>query len=422
MQTDPIPRHDPYLALRFAGFRFFIGSKLLATVAVQAKAVVIGWQLYDITQDPLALGFVGLAEAGPAIGVALVAGHVADTYMRKRIVQAAQLTLFVVMCWLLLFTWHQEVWVARYGTWPIYGVLALSGLARGFLSPANFGLMGEVVPRHAYMNSSTWNSSIWQFGAIVGPAVGGLVYGFFGAAVSYALSAGLLLLAVGCVACIPGQTLLRPAVRGSMRERLLSGVRYVFQHKIILYAISLDLFAVLFGGAVALLPIFAADILAVGPKGLGALRAAPAVGSTLVAFALAHRAPMQHAGRNMLLAVAGFGLSMIFFALSTSFYFSLFWLAVSGAFDNVSVVIRSTILQLLTPNDMRGRVSSVNSMFVGSSNEIGAFESGLTARLMGTVTSVVFGGLMTLLVVAWTARQSPTLRRLNLQKLGLTTN
>ncbi len=410
--------HDPYEALRFPEFRYFIGVKFIVTIAVQIEAVVVGWQLYDITKDPLSLGLIGLAEAFPAIGVALLAGNIADLVSRKRIVMIAYSVLFITAIILFAFSYRQAYFLEQFGVWPIFFAIFLSGLARGFNSPANFALMSQLVPKQAYLNSSTWNSSLWQIGAITGPTVGGFLYAYFNAATSYAVSAGLLLLAFILFAFIKNKPLPPILKKEALKERLLTGLRFVFRNQVILSAISLDLFAVLFGGAVALLPIFAAEILKVGPEGLGALRAAPAVGSAIMAIVLTQRAPMQHGGKVMLWSVLGFGASMIAFALSTNFYLSLFFLAISGAFDNISVVVRSTILQMLTPDHMRGRVSSVNQMFVGSSNEIGAFESGVTARLMGTVSSVVFGGCMTILVVLFTHLKAPALKTLNLLHLG----
>jgi MFS family permease len=409
--------HDPYLALRFPEFRYFISVRFLVTLALQIEGVVVGWQLYEITKDPLSLGLIGLAEALPAIAVALFAGYLADKVPRKRIVMSTYVLLFITAIILLVFAQRQEILVESFGVWPVYLAIFISGIARGFLAPANFAFMSQLVPRNVYLNSSTWNSTMWQIGSIAGPAVGGLLYALYQAEFCYWVVSVLLLIAFILFAFIKNRPLPDTIKEEAMGERLLSGVKFVFKNQVILGAISLDLFAVLFGGAVALLPIFASDILFVGPSGLGVLRAAPAMGSAVMALVLAFRAPMQNAGVNMLIAVAGFGVSMIAFGLSTNFYLSVAFLFLSGAFDNVSVVIRATLLQLLTPDHMRGRVSSVNSMFIGSSNEIGAFESGVTARLMGVVSSVVFGGCMTLGVVAVTWLKAPGLRKANLGSL-----
>lgn len=416
---DQPPRHDPYAVLRLPDFRLFISFRFLVTIAIQIQAVVVGWQLYAITKDPLSLGLIGLAEAVPAISVALYAGHLADLIERKKIILSAYLMLFLTAGLLFAFSHYQAQLLPKTGTWPVYAAIFLTGLARGFVNPANFAFLGQLVPKSLYHNSSTWNSTIWQIAAITGPAAGGLIYAFSGPETSYQVVAVLFGLGLLLISFIRRKPLPPPAlVKEPMSERLTSGLKFVFRNPVILSAISLDLFAVLFGGAVALLPVFAADILHTGPEGLGVLRAAPAVGAAIMAFALAHRPPMEKAGRNLLWAVSGFGLSMIGFALSTNFYISLLMLVAGGALDSVSVVIRSTIMQLMTPDHMRGRVSAVNNMFIGSSNEIGAFESGVAARLMGTVTSVVFGGTMTLLVVLVTWLKAPALQKIDLHEMG----
>ena len=410
--------HDPYEALRFKEFRIFLAIKFLITLAVQIEAVVVGWQLYSITKDTLSLGLIGLTEAIPALSVALIAGHIADNFRRKNIVLASFVFISLSSFLLLFYTLNFDSWNALYGTAPIYVAIFITGFSRGFLGPANFALMTQLVPKKAYLNSSTWNSSVWQTGMIAGPAIGGLVYEFFGPQTAYTVVVALILASFLLLLFIENKALPAKTVVESIRQSLMSGINYVFGNKVILGAISLDLFAVLFGGAIALLPAFAAEILDSGAHGLGFLRAAPAVGSTLMGLILAHSKPMRNAGRNMLIAVAGFGFATIAFAFSTSFYLSLFLLFLTGVFDNVSVVIRSTILQLMTPDNMRGRVSSVNSMFVGSSNEIGAFESGVTARLMGTQAAVAFGGIMTVLVVMVMAKVTPQLQRLNLSEMS----
>lgn len=386
---------------------------------MQSQAVVVGWQLFSITKDPLSLGLIGLTEAFPAIGVAIFAGYLADKIDRRKILLSAYLILLIAAIILALYTWNFEASYQQYGTMPIYAAIFFTGLARGFASPAAFALLTQLVKKDLYLNATTWNSSVWQLGAISGPAIGGFLYAIDGGPMlSYIVT--MLLLALGFIALlfikpkgIPPSLQTEP-----LGEKLLMGIKFVFANKTILSAISLDLFAVLFGGAVALLPVFADEILHVGPDGLGLLRSASAIGSTVMAIFIAHRPPMKNAGRNMLLAVAAFGLCMIGFALSTNFVLSFIFLLLSGAFDNISVVIRSTILQLLTPDEMRGRVSSVNSMFIGSSNEIGAFESGVTARLMGTVNSVLFGGSMTLIVVAVAWFKGKSLHDLDLKKMA----
>ena len=302
--------------------------------------------------------------------------------------------------------------------WPIYVVIFASGIARSFLQPARQALGAELVPRQLYPNAVAWRSSIWQFAAVVGPALGGLLYGFGGPAVAYGVDLALVAIALSALATLSRPTLHPPAVPSaessevSIAESLGVGIRFVRSQPVLLGALTLDLFSVLFGGATALLPIFAADILHVGPEGLGVLRAAPSVGAVLMSLVLAHRPPLRRSGAVLLLNVALFGLAMIGFGLSRHFVLSTVLLAVGGAVDMVSVVIRSTLLQVSTPRALFGRVSSVNQIFIGSSNEIGAFESGVAARLLGTVPSVVFGALVTLLVVGMTAWRVPELRRL----------
>jgi MFS family permease len=408
--SQPLP-HDPYAALRIRNFRWFIASLLAMTVATQIQAVVVAWQIYEITRDPLSLGLIGLAEAVPFIGIALFAGHVADRVNRLRISLVSLAALLLCSLALLGFTLHPAV-VATGRIWPIYAVIFFSGIARSFLQPARSALGAELVPRVLYPNAVTWRSSTWQLAEVVGPAVGGLVYGFGSATAAYAVDASLM--AVGFLSLARLRHQPAPAQRTDepFLQSLATGVRFVRSQPVILGALTLDLFSVLFGGAVALLPVFAAEILHVGPQGLGVLRAAPAIGAVLMSLVLAHRPPLRRAGRTLLISVALFGLSIIAFGLSRSFFLSLALLAVNGMADTVSVVIRSTLLQVLTPDHLLGRVSSVNAIFIGSSNELGAFESGTAARLIGTVPSVVLGGLATLGVVAITSIKNRPLRKL----------
>jgi MFS family permease len=409
--SHPSPRHDPYAALRVPNFRRFVASLMAMTVATQIQAVVVSWQIYALTHDPLSLGLIGLAEAIPFIGVALFAGHVADRHSRLTISLVALIALLACSLALLGFALSPGI-VGPGRVWPIYVVIFLSGIARSFLQPARSALGAELVPRSLYPNAVTWRSSTWQFATVVGPAIGGLVYGFGSAIAAYGLDAAIMAVSVLALASMRHAPRLTPPSSESFRDSLTTGIRFVRSQPIILGALSLDLFSVLFGGAVALLPIFAAEILHVGPEGLGVLRAAPAVGAVLMSVALAHLPPMRRAGRTLLVSVALFGVCMIVFGLSRSFLLSIAVLAASGMADTVSVVIRSTLLQVLTPDHLLGRVSSVNAIFIGSSNEIGAFESGTAARLVGTVPSVVLGGLATLGVVAVTAVKVPALRRL----------
>ncbi len=408
-------KRDPYAVLRLPEFRLYVVARLCLTLALQIQAVIVGWQIYDLTQDPLALGLIGLTEAIPSIVVALYAGHVADNTSRKKIIISCVGLLLVCSAGLLLYSLNLKNSMAELGTLPIYSVIFLSGIARGFMGPATFSFMPQLLPNKTwYVNAVSWSSTTWQGASVAGPAIGGLLYGFFGVQMAYAADVGLTILAFIFYSFIGAKPLPENTERLPIKESLLSGLRFVFHNQIILSAISLDLFAVLFGGAVALLPIFASEILHTGPQGLGFLRAAPAVGSVLMAAYLTHYPMKINAGKKMLICVAGFGICMILFGLSTSFYFSVLLLGLSGMFDSISVIIRSTLMQTLTPEHMKGRVSSVNNIFVGSSNEIGSFESGFAAKLMGVVPSVIFGGCMTLLVVGITAFKADKLRKLNL--------
>ncbi|MDX5423228.1 MAG: MFS transporter [Hymenobacteraceae bacterium] len=408
-------KQDPYAVLRIPEFRLYISARLCITLAMQIQAVIVGWQIYDITKDPLSLGLIGLAEAIPSIFVSLYAGYVADVVQRKKIIVTVVTVLLLCSAALLFFTLDVSQVLQQYGALPIYAVIFLSGIARGFMGPAVFSFMPQLVPsKQLYANAITWSSTTWQAASVAGPAVGGLIYGFYGVTASYMADAVLVLLALLSFSLIGNKPLPENANPQNLKESLRSGIAFVFGNQIVLSAISLDLFAVLFGGAVALLPIFASDILQTGPQGLGMLRAAPAVGSVLMAVLMAYYPITVNAGKKMLWCVAGFGVCIVLFGLSTSFWFSLVLLALSGAFDSISVIIRSTLIHTLTPEYMKGRVSSVNNIFVGSSNEIGAFESGFTAKLMGVVPAVVFGGVMTLVVVGVTAFKADKLRALDL--------
>jgi MFS family permease len=410
---DSGPAHDPYAALRNPDYRWFIASLGLVTLGLQMQGVVVGWQVYDRTGDPLALGLVGLSEALPFLAVALFGGHAADRLNRLRLCAGSTLCLAFCSALLWLFTWRSATGAAAQAVAPIYGIIFLTGIVRAFYRPANVALGTDLLPKELYANGSTWRVSIFHTGMVIGPATGGLVYAWRGPVAAHFLVMALMLAGLAGLLLIHYVPRPVPPRVGSLFESLAEGLRFVFSRRLLLGAISLDLFAVLFGGAVAVLPIFAKEILHTGPQGLGLLRAAPAVGSVLMGLTLAHRPPLRRAGRTLLLCVAGFGAATIAFALSRNFPLSLLLLAVSGALDNVSVVLRATLLQTLTPEHMLGRVSSVNQVFIGSSNEIGAFESGLAARLLGLVPSVVFGGCMTLFVVATTAWKVPELRKMD---------
>jgi MFS family permease len=402
--------HDPYAALRHGDFRWYVLSVMAMTIATQIRGVVVAWQLYALTHDPLVLGLIGLAEALPFIATALFAGHTADRSDRRAIALIAMSALFC--CAVALFGLSLRGGVTRADVPWFYLIIGASGIARSFLMAARTALVAELVPRDHYANASAWRTSSWQLAAVLGPALGGLLYAFGGAVVAYASDVSLMALGVGTLLLVRPRG--RPAITEGegILDSLSAGVRFVFSRPILLGAISLDLFSVLFGGAVALLPVFAADILHVGPQGLGLLRAAPAVGAVGMSLWLAHRPPLRRAGPALLCNVALFGASIIAFGLSQTFWLSALLLVFNGAVDTVSVVIRSTILQEWTPAPLLGRVAAVNSVFIGSSNEIGAFESGAAAKLLGTVSSVVFGGMMTLGIVGVTAWRVPALREL----------
>ncbi|MEO7455165.1 MAG: MFS transporter [Gemmatimonadaceae bacterium] len=409
--ATPPAAHDPYVALRNRDFRWYVVSLFAMTLAAQLQAVVVGWQVYNLTHDPLSLGLIGLAEALPFIAVALPAGYVADRWNRRSVSLIA-LTILALCSVALLALSASPAGLTPGSVTFIYVVIFASGIARSVLQPARQAMSSELVPRHELQNAIAWRSSSWQTAAVAGPALGGLLYGFSGAIASYSVDVVLMVLALAAMLVMrytPGEMSIGQV---SMLNDLTSGLRFVFGQPVILAAISLDLFSVFLGGAEALLPVFASEILHVGPQGLGILRAAPAVGAVLMGVYLAHRRPMERAGVTLLIAVATFAAAIIGFGLSTSFWLSLALLAVSGMADSVSVVIRSTLLQLLTPTDMLGRVSAVNSVFIGSSNELGAFESGVAAKLFGTVPAVVAGGLAALAVVGVTAKLVPALRKL----------
>lgn len=412
---------SPYAALRYPEFRRLIGAVFLLTLALLAQQVALGYELYLLTRDPLTLGFIGLAEALPFIALALVGGHLADR-REKRTLLLVSLGVIALGSLVLLLLSLASVRATLSQTallLCIYAVIALIGLARGIYSPAASALKSFLVPRELFANASTWSSAGWQGGAILGPVAGGLLYAAFGlegtmlACLLLIAAAGLMLAGIkprGVVASMEAQ--------GSLAESLREGIAFVKRTPIILYSISLDLFSVLFGGVVAILPVFVEDVLKVGPTELGILRAAPAVGAVLTIFLCAYVPPTRQLWRNLLLAVAGFGVATLVFALSPYFWLSAFALFLTGAFDSVSVVIRGTILQVFTPDHLRGRVQSVNSVFLSCSNEIGAFESGLAARLMGAVPSVVFGGAMTLGIVAAVAARSGKLLKIKIGNQG----
>jgi MFS family permease len=418
-ELAPSPRHDAFAALRYAEFRSLTLGVFLFTIAILAQEVVLGYELYRLTHDPLVLGFTGLAEAVPFIALALFGGHLADRRDRRGIILAATLFIALGSCVLLWITLPETQARVSQRTLllTIYGVIAALGLARGFFSPAASSLTAFIVPRAIYANAAAWRSSGWQGGAILGPVCAGFLYAALGLTGTLLVVIGLILGAMLLFAGLkprPPQPRQAGAVETGLWQSLREGIDFVFRTPIILYSISLDLFSVLFGGVTAILPVFASDILQVGPEGLGLLRAAPAIGAVLTLLACTRYPPTHRAWRNLLVVVACFGVSILLFGVSRSFWLSLAALFLTGAFDSVSVVIRGTILQVMPPDHLRGRVVSVNGIFLAASNELGAFESGLAARLLGTVPSVLFGGSLTLLTVLYVWRRSRELFKVKL--------
>jgi len=393
------PARDPYAALRFESFILYASGWMVAVVGEQIMEVAVGWDVYQHTHSMMSLGWVGLIAGLPVIVMALPAGHLADRLDRRRIVLCTQLVIAACAVGLMLASrQHASIGV-------LYGLIGLMATAKATGGPARSSLLPMLVPESCYGNAVTWNSSGFQLAAMTGPALGGLIVA---ASVPLAyLIAGLCVASLGInVAFLKLRSAPRKKEPATIKS-LVAGVRFVFSTKIILATITLDLFAVLLGGATYLLPRFADDILHCGPRGFGWLRAAPAIGAIIMAMAVAHLPPMKKAGRTMLWAVAGFGLATIVFGLSHSFWLSFAMLLLTGAFDNISVVVRHTLVQVLTPDAMRGRVSAVNNVFIGASNELGGFESGLTGNLFGAVTSVVAGGIGTIIVVILVALSFP---------------
>ncbi len=407
---------ESFLAFRHIDFRRFIFSKFLLTLALQIQFVVLSWQVFQLTHDYLSLGLLGLAEAIPAVGLALYGGFIADRNDRRKIIIIVMAGQFLTSIALMFISIYYEKNAGLISSaFPFYVIMFCVGLLRGFYSPAQMPLMTQVVPREAYANSSAWNSTFWHIAVVLGSTGGGLMLGFFGKKATYAVVVGLILIGLIQMIRISPQPIKKILHVEGMFASIRQGLRFVFSNQMIFGAMLLDLIAVLFGGAIALLPVFASEVLMVGEQGFGILRAAPFVGSVLMALYMTKNPPVNNAGRKLLFSVAAFSLCMIFFALSKNFYLSLIILAISGGFDNVSVVIRSTILQLYTPDEMRGRVSSVSTMFISSSNEIGAFESGFAAKLLGLIPSVIIGGGIALASVGATMVWMPKLRKLELK-------
>jgi MFS family permease len=403
-------------ALKIKEFQWFLLMRLAIVLAWSIQFVLIEWEVYRITKDAWSLGLIGLMEIIPTLSMALFAGHIVDQTEKKAMLLkcffgvALISTLFCVIV-------HPKITQELSKNTILYSIYALvfaGGFIRAFIIPSVFSLLGLIVPNKLKPNAAAWSSSTWQVAAVLGPAIAGFLITGIGVFYSMVLVVVSVILGVFSLLQISKKPVIRLEVKESMVNSLKQGLQFVFQNKTILNALSLDMFAVLFGGAVALLPIFATDILKVGSEGFGILRAAPAIGG-LITMLVATTIPLHHnAGKKLLVSVFLFGICIIVFGISTHFWLSVAVLFLSGVFDGISVVIRGTILQLYTPDHMRGRVSSVNSIFVGSSNELGAFESGLTSKLMGTVNAVVFGGIMTLVVVTSMAIGAPKFRNLDI--------
>jgi MFS family permease len=396
------------IAFRYPNFRLYQAARFLAIAASEMQSVAVGWQVYEITKRPLDLGLVGLAQFLPGILLFLVAGHAADRIPRKRIIFVCYAGFAI--CSALLFTFTMRGLTSVH---PIYIVLVLIGIVRAFNGPAGQAFLPLLVPEEHFPNAVAWGSSFFNAATIFGPTIGGILYGLSGGPeIVYILAATSFVIGLVLISFIHIAAVQRPRGTASLQS-VLAGFHYVLQNKLVLGAISLDLFAVLLGGAVALLPVYAREILRVGPWGLGILRSAPGVGAVIMAVVLAHRPLRRRAGATMLWCVAGFGVFTVVFGLSRNVFVSLVALLLVGACDMVSVIVRSTMVQLATPDEMRGRVSAVNMIFIGASNEFGQFESGITAQWFGTVPAVVVGGLGTLVVVGLGAWLFPQLRKVD---------
>jgi MFS family permease len=407
---------DPYAALRFKEFNIFLFIRFILVFGWSVQFIIIEWEVYNLTKDPLSLGLIGLAEVIPAVSMALFAGHIVDQKEKKKLfVYAISAFLIVAVGYYFITSpYAYENFSSNKILLGIYLLVFLGGFIRAFFGPIIFSLVALIVPKKVYPNAATWSSSTWQLAAVIGPAFAGFSIGWIGVHASMGIVLISIVVSLLSTVFIGKKPILNPKIGEPILQSLKAGLSFVYRSKAILVAITLDMVAVLFGGAIALLPIYAQDILNVGSEGFGILRAAPAVGSVLIMFASAYIPITKNAGKKLLIAIFGFGLSIIVFGVSSFFWLSVFALFIYGVTDGVSMIIRQTILQLKTPDEVRGRVASVNSIFIGSSNELGAFESGLAAKLIGTVPAVVFGGVMTILTVGFTAIKFPKFTKLDL--------
>lgn len=402
------PRSHFADALQVRDIRFFLAAVAFFTLASRATLVIIGFQVYSIARHPAALGLLGLVEAIPAISLVLFGGHVADHFNRRKILLTTRVISCVCAFALAALSWNSH----HAPLLGLYAVIFVAGIARGFADPAGTAFESQVVPKHLTVNAASWVSSTWISCAVLGPAMIGFLYAWWGAARAYLLIAAFFVISWGCMWLIGPKPQPKPTTVEPLLKSIGIGWRFVFAHQPLLGAMTLDLFAVLFGGTMALLPIYAEDILRVGAKGLGMLNAAPFLGALITTLVATHRPPIARAGRNLLVAVTGFGVCIIIFAFSRNFWLSMAALFASGVCDGVSVVIRRSMVRLLSPDALRGRIAAASWVFISASNELGAFESGMVAALIGTIPCVAAGGLITLGVVATVATVAPQLRRL----------
>lgn len=418
-EEDSQPKKDSFAAWRYKDFRSYLGMRFFFTFAYQMQTTVLGFYIYELTHSKVAIALIGLSEAVPAVGIALYGGYIADKYEKRKMlliifsgVLISSLIMFIVTLKSVAGYIHVG-WIV-----PIlYAMIFCNGVARAFYGPTIFTVYANSIPREIYPNAATWSSQGWQVASILGPFAGGFIYAFAGGITgNFAVILAFLLITIVLVYRLreyPAVFIPKESIYKSLRE----GIHFVFNSKMMIGAMSLDLFSVFFGGAVALLPVFALDILHVGSEGLGLMRMASSLGAALTMAVMARFSPLNKPWRNLLIAVTGFGLCIIGFGLSRSFFLTLLFLFGQGAFDSISVIIRGTLVQLLTPDHMRGRVSAVNSMFIGSSNEIGDFESGIAAKLLGTIPAVLFGGSMTLLIVTITYFKTKSLLPLKISDI-----
>ena len=400
--------------LRHPEFRLYIFSRFFFILVLNMQATLISWKVYEITKDPFSIGLIGLIEFVPAVIMAFFAGHIIDLSDKRKMMLAAMAANVVLTLTLTGITsnFSLQTFTSSMILAVIYVVVFCTGILRSFSGPTSFAMVSQLIPKDELPNAITWHSGSWQIGAVSGPALAGILYGTIGVTPTFSIMIGLFVAALIPISLMRPKPPVPQTGQESMLLRIREGFRFVWRTKEVLGTMSLDLFAVFFGGATALLPYFADVILKTGPQGLGMLRSAPAVGSLFVLAWVTFRPLQKQQGKLMMLCVAGFGAMIILFGLSQMFWLSMFALFMSGVLDGISVIVRSTILQLKTPDEMRGRVASLNSIFIMSSNELGAFESGFTSRLMGVVPAVVFGGTMTLAVVVFTWLKVPTLKKL----------